>query len=88
MKSFVTASGSVYEVDQEKKQVRRLNGVNDPTPRQGQDGEWRTYKSMTPILVDRVVIIVWDRATTPLMEGSPEDAIPTTMTSPIKEIIE
>lgn len=88
MKSFVTASGSVYEVDQEKKQVRRLNGVNDPTPRQGQDGEWRIYKSITPIAVGYVVIIVWDRATTPLLEGSPEDAIPTTMTSPIKEIIE
>lgn len=41
-----TRSGSLYEIDEESKRVRRLHGVKNPTPRQGQDGEWHTYESM------------------------------------------
>lgn len=42
----VTKSGSVYEVDVPGKRVRRLHGEQDPTPRQGKDGEWRAYAAM------------------------------------------
>ena len=34
---------STYEVDTEKKLVRRMEGVFSPTPRQGEDGEWKEY---------------------------------------------
>lgn len=39
---------SVYELDLEGKRMRRLEGENDPTPRQGPDGEWKTYHSSGP----------------------------------------
>lgn len=38
---------STYEVDEERKLIRRLDGVNDPTPRQGPDGEWKQYYRLT-----------------------------------------
>lgn len=34
---------SVYEVNHAEKQVRRLEGIANPTPRIGEDGVWRTY---------------------------------------------
>lgn len=43
MIKFRTYSGSVYELDQDNKRIRRLSGVKDPTPRQGADGQWKTY---------------------------------------------
>jgi hypothetical protein len=43
MKVFHTESGSVYQLDEANQKIRRLSGVNAPTPRQGQDGEWRPY---------------------------------------------
>ncbi len=48
---FVTASGSTYEINHETKQIRRLKGKEDPTPRQGQDGVWKDFSEvygMTP----------------------------------------
>lgn len=56
-----TQSGSVYEIDIEKKQIRRLSGQADPTPRQGKDGEWKEYA----VLLGRVevgapIIITWE----------------------------
>lgn len=57
---FETISGSLYEVDNENNQVRRLIGIKDPTPRQGEDGEWRGFKSCTPIKVGSGVVFVWE----------------------------
>ena len=45
---FTTVSGSVYEVNTDSKQIRRLNGAKDPTPRQGPDGQWRAYSDIAP----------------------------------------
>jgi hypothetical protein len=56
---FTTASGSVYEVNTDSKQIRRLNGVKDPTPRQGKDGQWRTYSDITSVTVGSGVAIFW-----------------------------
>lgn len=39
---FLTQN-SAYEIDPEQKQVRRLTGLNDPTPSQGPNGDWKTY---------------------------------------------
>lgn len=84
---FITETGSTYEVDEAQKRVRRLSGNKAPTARQGYDREWRSYEACTPIEVGRCVTFCWDRATTPLLGGSPEGAQPVTMTSAIKEIV-
>ena len=41
---YKTETGSLYQVDEENKRVRRIEGVKAPTPRQGKDGEWKEYK--------------------------------------------
>ncbi len=89
---FVTISGSMYEVDLKEKKCRRLIGVNDPQPRQGKDGEWKAFVDILPEVPVKgsPVIFVWDRATTPKLEDTPEEGYiaPTTMTSYVVEIIE
>lgn len=67
-----TASGSIYEFDQAKKQVRRIEGVHNPTPRQGKDGEWKAYASLHK--VEGCLLITWNLEDT---------SIPATITSPI-----
>lgn len=44
---YKTESGSVYQVDEANSRVRRLLGTNAPTPRQGPDGEWKQYVSLS-----------------------------------------
>lgn len=83
---FITQSGSTYEVNQEQKMVRRLNGKGDATPRQGKDGEWRPFKVMTPVLVGQSVAFVWP-STVPLLPGSEPDAVPATITSPVRSVL-
>ena len=51
---------STYEVDAHEFRIRRINGVSDPTPRQGKDGEWKTYHAVTTIKPGHAVLIVWD----------------------------
>jgi len=43
----ITTDFSIYEVDFGNNRVRRVSGVNKPTPRQGADGEWKTYMSVS-----------------------------------------
>jgi hypothetical protein len=90
---FTTVSGSVYEVNTDSKQIRRLNGAKDPTPRQGPDGQWRTYSDITPINVGSSVAIFWGGETALLAETEEElkdmpGAIvaPTTMTSMVVNV--
>lgn len=68
---FTTASGSVYEVNTDSKQIRRLNGVKDPTPRQGKDGQWRAYEEIfpDPPRVGASLVIKWDSKTDLTDEG-------------------
>ena len=82
---FKTESGSWYEADTENNRVRRLSGDKDPTPRQGKDGEWRSYETISPPIVGEIVVIIWPEGT-PVLPGSPEGAMPVTMTSPIVEV--
>lgn len=86
-----TASGSVYELDESQKRIRRVSGKEPPTPRQGPDGEWREYDIV--VAVDRfgvmrdpcvgcVLIIAWPDGVLPAAEyGSA-----TTMTSDIVRV--
>lgn len=82
---FTTITGSLYEVNTDSKQIRRLNGAKDPSPRQGKDGEWRSYLAIypNPVKVGTGVIIRWGNDT-PLLPGTePGSAVPTTMTSTV-----
>ena len=84
---FRTYTGSVYEVDQQGKRIRRLTGKNEPTSRQGKDNEWRDYRELI-LTVGKSAWIFWDPKTTPLLDGNvDENACPTTVTSEVIEII-
>lgn len=60
MHKFLTESGSVYQVDDERNLIRRLSGSNDPTPRQGPDGEWKHFHKLRDDLVPGAIVIFWD----------------------------
>jgi hypothetical protein len=82
---FETRSGSVYEVDQKEQRIRRLGGPDDPQPRQGDDGEWKAYRSISPIELGRCVLVCWPTGT-PLHDGSPQYALPCTLTSEVVQV--
>lgn len=71
---FYTESGSIYELDRTNNQIRRLNGAEDPTPRQGKDGEWKKFTYCTEVIEKQSVIINWENEKC-------------TITSPVKTII-
>ncbi len=50
---------STYEVDEVFHQIRRIEGVNAPTPRQGKDGEWREYHTLL-LLANGSYLIQWN----------------------------
>jgi hypothetical protein len=92
---FTTASGSVYEVDEKAKKIRRLNGTTDLSPRMGKEGEWRPYKRLLPdpIKVGSGVAIVWGEETELLAETKEQlqtmgggFAMPMTTTSMVMDI--
>lgn len=58
MKRFLTESGSIYEVDEENRRVRRLTGEHEPTPRQGPDGQWKDFLSYDDIHIG--LMFVWE----------------------------
>jgi hypothetical protein len=49
MITIKTITGSVYEIDTISKRIRRINGTHAPTSRQGNDGEWKVYASLTSL---------------------------------------
>jgi len=56
---FRTESGSSYEVSLKEKKIRRLSGINDPTSRQGSDGEWKEYFSISNPVIGKGLWIAW-----------------------------
>ena len=54
-----TETGSIYEIDNINKKIRRLSGQENPTPRIGQDGQWRKFKTIEKISNGQMLII-WD----------------------------
>lgn len=86
-----TETGSRYELDPIKKQIRRLSGVNEPTARIGKDASWRPYKEVSDPEVGAQMLIVWTAATellpeTKAMLGDDAAAVPTTLTSRVVAI--
>lgn len=41
--SYVTETGSVYQVDYERKLARRVSGNGEPTANFGRDARWNPY---------------------------------------------
>jgi len=85
-KIVTTSSGSVYEVSETDKTVRRLNGKFDPTPRLSKDGLWRSYDSIHGPEVGSSMVIVWG-TDVPLLPGN-ESGVPITYTTPVVSIEE
>jgi hypothetical protein len=54
-----TTDNSTYEIDRQNKRIRRLEGLNKPTPRQGTDGVWKEYAGITRIVIGEQVLIIW-----------------------------
>ncbi len=73
---FTTETGSVYEVDETNRRIRRLTGAGKPTERVG-DG-WREYASIG-VTVGEESMIIWPEGT-PLLPGS-LGGLPVTITS-------
>lgn len=53
----VTTVNSTYEINEADHMIRRLHGANDPTPRQGADGDWQEYQSIEPYF--HGLLITW-----------------------------
>lgn len=68
---------STYEVDHYNSRIRRLDGFNSATSRQGKDGEWKTFLSIGPIIEGENVTIVWEIV---------EDVARATQTSEVEDI--
>lgn len=83
MIKFTTLSGSLYEVDESKKLVRRLFGTKAATSRQGNDGEWRSYSDIF-LMQGKPCIITYNDV--PLLPGSDPSSIPGTITSNVQNI--
>jgi hypothetical protein len=74
-----TTYNSTYEIDQEHARIRRLEGLNKPTPRQGADGDWKSYVAISPVSIGLCVTIIW-RVVDGVGQGS--------QTGPVQQIIE
>lgn len=61
MLRFTTETGSQYELDTEGSRIRRMSNAEgrEATPRQGPDGEWKTYLSCGFPYVGGECVIVW-----------------------------
>lgn len=53
----IITQDSTYEVDLGNCLIRRVKGVNPPTPNQGEDGKWRSYVQLA--IVDNSLMVVW-----------------------------
>ena len=69
----VTTANSTYQINETDRLIRRLQGVNDPTPRQGADGAWKAYRTLG--LMFDGLLIVWG--------DNPDGSAATTWTSKV-----
>lgn len=79
---FETETGSIYEVDYNKKMARRLCGKASPTPRQGNDGDWKEWDNCSDITEGKSVMFIWNWDTEPKGEMIGRS----TVTSAVKKI--
>ena len=74
-----TTYNSTYEIDPEQARIRRLEGLNQPTPRQGADGDWKRYEAISAVTIGLCVTIIWR-----FVDGVGQG----TRTGPVQQIIE
>lgn len=74
--AIIKTEHSVYEIDKDRCRVRRLTSDHDPTPRQGEDGDWKGYEDLR-FMADGMFII-WGFTYSGIAQG--------TLTSRILEI--
>lgn len=55
----VHTQNSVYEIDQCKKRVRRIEGEGQPTARFSPNGEWKTYSVLLQLEIGKSMAILW-----------------------------
>lgn len=67
---------STYEVDSDRKMVRRLRGANEPTLRQGEDGVWKAYETL--LVESTGLVIIWGR--------NDDGSMSTTITSTVFDV--
>ena len=84
---FQTKSGSVYQLNNDSKQIRRLSGIVDPQPRQGKDGEWKSFIEIIGPTVGSCTYIFWDPKFTPLHSKMLAVQSPATVTSIVISIM-
>lgn len=88
---FITETGSVYEVDEKRKLIRRLEGESNPTPRVGNDGMWKAFSSLMNVNVGFRALICWDKernSSDPTMNSLTYiGGDPATLTSKVVKII-
>lgn len=75
MITFSTISGSIYQVDEENKRIRRITGKTPPHRTFAPDGKWKPFEEITFIEVGLSACIKWPEA----VGGS-------TITSVVREI--
>ena len=56
---FATETGSIYEVDEDAKKMRRVSGKHEPTYNQREDGEWREYEEISEIKIGERLLTIW-----------------------------
>lgn len=68
---FVRTQNSTYEINDDDKLIRRIRGVAEPTKRQGEDGQWQSFTSITPY--EDGLLINWAEErctlTSPILKG-------------------
>jgi hypothetical protein len=55
---LVKTENSTYEIQDD--QIRRLTGAAKPTPRQGEDGEWKDFAYLVGPKIGEGLLIVWE----------------------------
>ncbi len=59
MQRVRTESGSVYDVDGEAMQIRRVHGLHGPSDARPQDGIWRRMSGIEGPVVGEPMVVYW-----------------------------
>jgi hypothetical protein len=69
---FVTVTGSMYQVDNFRKKIRRFQfGGSAPSTAFKREGEWKAFHELSPVLVGKKVVIFWTDKEPPTPETLP-----------------
>lgn len=59
MSLFIRTLHSLYELDEDNKLIRRLEGKNPPTPRFADDGDWKDYERIDGAGTGHRTLVHW-----------------------------